>query len=268
MIFDSSGKHRVFYMPKTGKCLDIETYNSFEASVVCWHGLTEGESGLLGSLWIVARAPSHITSHLYNVIDSCRLLQWQRCIGDGRIGEWPLRAWIKRQHSKDRHCAGDKQKKRGRGDWQWCIGNLTIWRNQREHNLHPALSCSISLVPARHSPRLGGRGKVKESVSSIFSQVLGDKPFVKVCHWLWGYLSSLIEDDRSSSSVSVCLCARVPVCKHVREAGIFILSLYIQHPSPTGRVGVTYAGKNLMMWSREHEKEEIDLEMLWLRFNS
>lgn len=53
-----------------------------------------------------------------------------------------------------------------------------------EHDLHPAMSYSISLIASWHGPRLGGRGKVKEAVSFIFLRVLGDKPFVKVCHWL------------------------------------------------------------------------------------
>ena len=90
--------------------------------------------------------------------------------------------------------------------------------------------------------------------------------FVKVCHWLWGYLVPLMEDDRKDIRlvsecvrVCVCVCVCVFVCECqeggaiVRVVGFHLVSQY-KNPSSIRHVQLVSANQaGLTMWSWENK---------------
>lgn len=208
--------------------------------------------------------PSQIISHLY-----CSLSA--DCIIGREVKHWACKngvvtfGWMSEETAlldrlTDRPTGWDGRRQRQKGDWQWWMRTHTIWWKWKEHDLRSAMSYTISLMPAQHSPRLRGRGRVKEPVSSISSQVLGDEPFVKVCHWLWGYLVPLMEDDsRDIRLVCVCACLSVCLCQKggavVRGVGFHLVSIYKNLSSIRHVQSKSASQAKLMMWSSENGEE-------------
>lgn len=129
-------------------------------------------------------------------------------IWDGRMKEWPLGEWVKRQGS------GQTERVRWTEGKKERLTDNDRWRPSQFGGNRRSMTYTQPCPTVYHLWLLGTAQGLEEeerwrSLSVPSPCRCLETSHLSVCHWLWGYLASLIEDDsRNIKLVCVCVSQR------------------------------------------------------------